>query len=589
MATPPPTAVLIVGMHRSGTSALAGLVGKLGVPLGERLLAAGSDNPKGYWEHEDVVALHERLLSRLGSRWDDVRALPDGWGESEAAQEASSAIGEVISRDFSGNVLWAIKDPRLCRVLPLWVEVLQQHQIRPVVLFMVRNPREVAASIEARNHWHPLVGKLMWLRYMTEALTASSELPREVVLYDDLLADPIPVVTKAFTRLGVKAGSAISVQQRKVIADFVDVADRHHTTLAVDGSGSELDAIAEQLYESLVAIAHGANRWSSADKIIARFHREWQKNGAGVDAMADMAARIDQCLRSKEADNFRLHSELAAQIRWSEEAKAKHEMLQAENAELASKLAAQIRWSEEAQAKHDALHAENAELTSKLAAQIRWSEEAQAGREALQAQNAELSSKLAAQIRWSEETQAKQDGLQAENAELSTKLSAQIRCSEDARENLEASRKENARVSSSLTAQILTTREMQEKCEALAASQADLQKQLLEQVNKSRCQESALGQLQQEIRNSSTRLEMSEAEAARDHAIQAAKLQEAIERHDRLGDELEKVLVERFALATELERVYASASWKMTKPLRSALMLFRNRTDSSHGPTRKPQ
>ena len=589
MATPPPTAVLIVGMHRSGTSALAGLVGKLGVPLGERLLAAGSDNPKGYWEHEDVVALHERLLSRLGSRWDDVRALPDGWGESEAAQEASSAIGEVISRDFSGNVLWAIKDPRLCRVLPLWVEVLQQHQIRPVVLFMVRNPREVAASIEARNHWHPLVGKLMWLRYMTEALTASSELPREVVLYDDLLADPIPVVTKAFTRLGVKAGSAISVQQRKVIADFVDVADRHHTTLAVDGSGSELDAIAEQLYESLVAIAHGANRWSSADKIIARFHREWQKNGAGVDAMADMAARIDQCLRSKEADNFRLHSELAAQIRWSEEAKAKHEMLQAENAELASKLAAQIRWSEEAQAKHDALHAENAELTSKLAAQIRWSEEAQAGREALQAQNAELSSKLAAQIRWSEETQAKQDGLQAENAELSTKLSAQIRCSEDARENLEASRKENARVSSSLTAQILTTREMQEKCEALAASQADLQKQLLEQVNKSRCQESALGQLQQEIRNSSTRLEMSEAEAARAHAIQAAKLQEAIERHDRLGDELEKVLVERFALATELERVYASASWKMTKPLRSALMLFRNRTDSSHGPTRKPQ
>ena len=645
MATPPPTAVLIVGMHRSGTSALAGLVGKLGVPLGERLLAAGSDNPKGYWEHEDVVALHERLLSRLGSRWDDVRALPDGWGESEAAQEASSAIGEVISRDFSGNVLWAIKDPRLCRVLPLWVEVLQQHQIRPVVLFMVRNPREVAASIEARNHWHPLVGKLMWLRYMTEALKASSELPREVVLYDDLLADPIPVVTKAFTRLGVKAGSAISVQQRKVIADFVDVADRHHTTLAVDGSGSELDAIAEQLYESLVAIAHGANRWSSADKIIARFHREWQKNGAGVDAMADMAARIDQCLRSKEADNFRLHSELAAQIRWSEEAKAKHEMLQAENAELASKLAAQIRWSEEAQAKHDALHAENAVLTSKLAAQIRWSEEAQAGREALQAQNAELSSKLAAQIRWSEEaqakhdalhaenaeltsklaaqircseeaqagrealqaqnaelssklaaqirwseeTQAKQDGLQAENAELSTKLSAQIRCSEDARENLEASRKENARVSSSLTAQILTTREMQEKCEALAASQADLQKQLLEQVNKSRCQESALGQLQQEIRNSSTRLEMSEAEAARAHAIQAAKLQEAIERHDRLGDELEKVLVERFALATELERVYASASWKMTKPLRSALMLFRNRTDSSHGPTRKPQ
>ena len=458
MAVPPSTAILIVGMHRSGTSALAGLVGKLGVPLGDRLLAPGSDNPKGYWEHQDVVAVHERLLNRLGSRWDDVRALPEGWLESEAAREAAVAIGEIISRDFSGNLVWAVKDPRLCRVLPLWVEALQKHRIRPVVLFMVRKPSEVSASIEARNHWHPLVGKLLWLRYMTEAMTASSTLPREVVLYDDLLVDPISSVATAFAKLGVEIGSEISGQQRKIIADFVDVSDRHHTSLGAEASNSSVDAIAEELYESLVAIAHGANRWNSADEIVLGFHREWQRIGACVDAVAGMAARIEQGLQRAEMENFRLNSALAAQIRWSEEAQAEHEVLQAENAELSSKLTAQIRWSEEAQAKHEVLQTENAELSSKLTAQIRWSEEAQAKHEVLQAESAR----------------------------------------------------------------------------------------------------------------------------------QAAELREATGELDRIAGELEHTLASRLALAAELENVYASASWRMTKPLRSASRLLRNETGSTSDPTRKP-
>ena len=473
MATPPPTAILIVGMHRSGTSALAGLVGKLGVPLGDRLLAAGSDNPKGYWEHQDVVALHERLLSRLGSRWDDVRALPEGWLESEAAQEASLAIGEIISRDFSDNLLWAVKDPRLCRMLPLWVKVLQKRHIRPVVLFIVRDPSEVAASIEARNHWHPLVGKLLWLRYMTEAMKASSSLPREVVLYDDLLVDPISLVTRAFASLGVELGSGVSGSQRKVISDFVDVSDRHHTSLDSESSSASLDAIAKQLFEFLVAIAHGANLWSSAENVVSGFDQEWQNNGACANAIADMAARIERDLRSAEADNFRLNSMLTAQIRWSEEAKAKHEMLQSENAELTSKLTAQIRWSEEAQAKHEVLQAENAGLASKLAAQIHWSEEAQ----------------------------AKHELLQSENAELALKLTAQMQAS----------------------------------------------------------------------------------------VRQASELHEATEERDRIAEEFGQTVAARLALATELGSVYASASWRMTKPLRSASRLFKNKIGPANSPTRKPQ
>jgi hypothetical protein len=366
MAVRSPTAILIVGMHRSGTSALAGLVAKLGVPLGDRLLAPGSDNPKGYWEHQDVVALHERLLNRLGSRWDDVRALPDGWMDSEPAQEASLAIDELIGRDFSDASVWAVKDPRLCRALPLWIEVLQRRGIRPVVLFMVRRPDEVAASIQARNYWHPLVGKLLWLRYTVEAVTASSRLSRQVILYDDLLADPVAVVTNAFANLGIAIGPGVSGGQRKTVAEFVSVSDRHHFGPGPDRPTSGVDAIAERLYESLVAVAHDADDWNPVATRVSEFHEDWRRNGACVDAVAAMAARIEQDLQAAQAANLQLNSALIAQTRWSEEAQAKHELLQAEKADLSSKLIAQIRWSEEAQARQEALQAENAEHAAEI-------------------------------------------------------------------------------------------------------------------------------------------------------------------------------------------------------------------------------
>src|SRR5580700_7972119 len=73
------TALVVLGMHRSGTSALAGMLHHLGVALGNRLMPATSDNPRGYWEHAEIVAANERLLASLGWGWDDIRSLPTGF------------------------------------------------------------------------------------------------------------------------------------------------------------------------------------------------------------------------------------------------------------------------------------------------------------------------------------------------------------------------------------------------------------------------------------------------------------------------------------------------------------------------------
>ncbi|MGS1121650.1 hypothetical protein [Rhodanobacter sp. UC4436_H3] len=608
-----PTAILIVGMHRSGTSALAGLVGKLGIPLGDHLLEAGSDNPKGYWEHQDVVLAHERLLRKLGSRWDDVRALPVDWLGSEAAREASKAIEEIISRDFSAGPVWALKDPRLCRVLPLWLEVLQKMHIRPVLLFMVRRPSEVSASIEARNQWHPLVGKLLWLRYMAEAIEASSASSREVLLYDDVLADPIASVTTAFSRLGIKMGKGVSVQQRKAAVDFVDASDRHHVTHDVERPASTIEVIAEKLYEAMVVVARSGHGWDAADKAVSDFTREWSKSGACVDAVADMAARIEANLQITEVKSSQLSSALIAQTRWSDDAQAKYEALQAQNAEALSKLDAQIRWSDEAQAKYEALQAQNAEALSKLDAQIRWSDEAQAKYEALQAQNAEALSKLNAWMRWSDETRAKCEALQAEKAEISSKLDAQMLQSEYAQTKCEALQAENGELSSKLSARALQVQEAQVKYEALLRESAELSSKLAAQIRQfedvrakheglmtehadlaaqllgytRKCErlELDLEAARINVRDLSAGLERSEGKSRR----LTEALNNAVDERDRIAGELERTSAAKLAIASELRSVYASGSWRVTKPLRFASSFFSRRDALANSSTRKPQ
>ncbi|HEY9142813.1 MAG TPA: hypothetical protein VIM90_02130, partial [Arenimonas sp.] len=126
-----PRALIVLGMHRAGTSALAGALDALGVPLGRQMVPAQADNPGGYWENAEGVQIHERLLLALGRGWDDLRPLPEGWLDTEAGLAAAAALEAWLQRDFAGQPLWAFKDPRTCRLLPLWQRVLGRLGIEP--------------------------------------------------------------------------------------------------------------------------------------------------------------------------------------------------------------------------------------------------------------------------------------------------------------------------------------------------------------------------------------------------------------------------------------------------------------------------
>ncbi len=183
------TAVIVLGMHRSGTSALAGLLHHLGVALGEHLMPASPDNPRGYWEHSDIVAINQALMAEMGWAWDDIRPLPAGFAHEKAALRAAGELREILSRDFAGTPLWGLKDPRLCRLMPLWSPLLAELRITPRFILTLRHPLDVAGSLRARDGLSAACASILWLRHVIEAEWGSRGHPRTIVHYEDLVGD----------------------------------------------------------------------------------------------------------------------------------------------------------------------------------------------------------------------------------------------------------------------------------------------------------------------------------------------------------------------------------------------------------------
>jgi GT2 family glycosyltransferase len=238
-------AVFVLGMHRSGTSAVTRVLNLLGVELGADLMAASPDNERGYWEHSEVVQLHDGLLAALGLHWDDVRPLPPAWTTTPGAVAAASLLRAVIERDFAAAPLWGLKDPRLCRLLPIWLPVLRTLHIEPHFVLVLRHPREIVASLAKRDHKAAAVAALLWLRHMLEAERATRGLPRSIVHYADLVEHP-QKWSAEFQRIAADCGLRWPRQPDAIahdVAAFLSPKLRHHQVDHTPSNSEGADAL----------------------------------------------------------------------------------------------------------------------------------------------------------------------------------------------------------------------------------------------------------------------------------------------------------------------------------------------------------
>lgn len=219
--------ILILGMHRSGTSALARILSLLGCDLPNTLMPPGPANPRGHWESSAFMALNDEILRSAGSRWDDWLEFNPQWYDSPVAPGFVQRGLDVLNKEFGTSPLFVLKDPRNCRLSRLWFDVLDRAEVEPLVVIPLRNPLEVSASIEARDGVHGDLATLVWLRHVLDAEHGSRGRRRVFLTYEDLLDNWAAVADRLQHALGLSWPRFTALTGQDVDA-FIDQDSRHH-------------------------------------------------------------------------------------------------------------------------------------------------------------------------------------------------------------------------------------------------------------------------------------------------------------------------------------------------------------------------
>jgi hypothetical protein len=302
-----PRAVAVLGMHRSGTSALTRVISLLGADLPKNLMHPSPENEAGYWESGDLVVIHDEILASGGSYWHDWRAFNPDWYASPAAPIFRQRVLNVLRNDYANAQLFVIKDPRICRFWPFYREVLDEFGAKPGVVIPIRNPLEVMASLRRRDGFLSAKSGLLWLRHVLDAEKATRDLPRAVVTYDALLSNWQGVVA------ALAAGLQLRWPRRAALADlqierFLTTQFRHHA-IAPEQLAARAEVVdwVKGAYAALVQLSVTPEHKASIVRL-ERIRAEFEKASS---AFGVALLEGESELARREAENAHFHAENA--------------------------------------------------------------------------------------------------------------------------------------------------------------------------------------------------------------------------------------------------------------------------------------
>lgn len=328
--------MLVLGMHRSGTSAITRLVSMLGATLPQRLMGTGPGNAAGHWEPWRLVEYNERLLADLGSSWHDWDRLDLKKLSAASRDQIASDMREIVEEDFGTASLFVLKDPRISRFAPFFVGALDVAGIGVCALVTFRNPLDVIESLTVRREFWPddldrSDAALLWLSHMLDAEQAARDLPHAFVSFEAIMADPTAVMGRVIDKLGIV--TPISVEQAAPdMAEFLSESHRHHThrpdEVLLD---PQLNGWVADSYSALRDLEADRNL-TGARETLDRVRREFQSampvlkatTASRRKAFADAQVALQQAAQS-EAQSQQLISERTALSEEMDRAKSEYE------------------------------------------------------------------------------------------------------------------------------------------------------------------------------------------------------------------------------------------------------------------------
>ncbi len=207
------TQVVVLGMHRSGTSLLALVLKELGVNMGDETLEGSSSNPYGHEEDLDFLSLNRKILKSSGGSWDFP---PNEKAIEKKAVAYENEIQEVVRKRNSRNALWGWKEPRTTLLANFYKGYLSN----PMYVCMYRNKNDVANSLNKRNKMPINKGTRLTDEYNKRMENFLLSVDDERVLkitFEDITSNPKVVVEELLKFLSIDANSVQIENAVKVI------------------------------------------------------------------------------------------------------------------------------------------------------------------------------------------------------------------------------------------------------------------------------------------------------------------------------------------------------------------------------------
>jgi glycosyltransferase involved in cell wall biosynthesis len=224
-----PVVYVVLGMHRSGTSALTAGLELLGIPIGNSMHPPGPDNPKGFWEDREILAINEELLRELNSAYDGFLSSQKLILESSSIQALKiKAISLVKKRLLENSRRWGIKDPRMARLLPFWDLVFKASKCDVKFICALRNPLAVVESLRVRNNIPYSKSLLLWAQHMLPIAKVLLTSNGVLIDYDDYIDRPYEQLKRIADSFKLKLPQKNSKKIIEFESFFLDPSLRHH-------------------------------------------------------------------------------------------------------------------------------------------------------------------------------------------------------------------------------------------------------------------------------------------------------------------------------------------------------------------------
>jgi|TARA_B100000315_G_scaffold255046_1_gene297419 2-polyprenyl-3-methyl-5-hydroxy-6-metoxy-1,4-benzoquinol methylase/glycosyltransferase involved in cell wall biosynthesis len=257
------TAIFVLGMHRSGTSAMMSGLQEMGVHLGDALVELDPQSGEApLFEDARVLKIHDSILQRFDCSWQSLQPLPREWWRSAIVSDLKQHLMDLIRAEFVHQPAWGIKDPRLSLLAPLWLDICMELGSQPKFIVMFRHPAEVAQSLAKRDGVMTERAQLLWLYYSLFAEYHTRGYCRTFLSFEKLLREGSPLISS----LQAVLDNQFPRQGR--LHQPVDPALRHHR----DDSAPESPWLAE-VYGQLTAAEHNRDclQQSRLDQLRTQF------------------------------------------------------------------------------------------------------------------------------------------------------------------------------------------------------------------------------------------------------------------------------------------------------------------------------